>query len=412
MSNDSKDILSPKILITFVAFTLFYCFEFGQMSYFNALAPKLLHTGLYTHDQLGSLSAIYYYGNVLGLLPAGYILDHLPLRRAFLFAILGSALGALTLALTDHYSIALTARFCCGFFGGTFSFVGGLRLLMNLFSKRFSLFMGIFLTAGMFGGMICQYPILWISDHYSPHAAILMMFYAGALVLIFNVFGLHPHHTPTTVDKSPRANGKAILQILKNYRNWTDCLLIIFVDSPFTILGTLWGVVTLSKLYHFTSGASALIMSAMFAGSIVGSILFGVLSDKYKHDTSLVAAGTGGMFLLFMLSVHITQTSIISVAIIFTLIGVLTGSQTIVFTWLTKNMRPELIGRNCAMNSMLFMGVGGLIKQFCAALLVLPSFMLNKSSTVNLLLFIGTMMLLAMIYVVIRKKLSADLSGE
>src|SRR3990167_5698574 len=62
-------------LLTFFAITLFYFFEAGQMSYFNVLAPTFLSLGIYHPAQIASLSAAYYYGDVVGLLPVGFMLD-------------------------------------------------------------------------------------------------------------------------------------------------------------------------------------------------------------------------------------------------------------------------------------------------------------------------------------------------
>jgi MFS family permease len=67
--------------------------------------------------------------------------------------------------MSQDFYLQWFARFICGFFGGTFSFVGGIRVLANLFPHRFTLFIGLFLSAGMLGGLICQYPLL-ISVNY------------------------------------------------------------------------------------------------------------------------------------------------------------------------------------------------------------------------------------------------------
>ncbi|MDO8954154.1 MAG: MFS transporter [Gammaproteobacteria bacterium] len=144
MSNSSHTsaTINTTALLTFIAITLFYFFEAAQMSYFNVLAPHFLSQGIYHHNQIAGLSAAYYYGNVIGLLPVGFALDRFPLRNILLWAILGSVISAIVLASTQNFYIEWIARFFCGFFGGTFSFVGGIRIIINIFPHRFSLFMG------------------------------------------------------------------------------------------------------------------------------------------------------------------------------------------------------------------------------------------------------------------------------
>ena len=394
-------ITQRKITFTFLSILLFYFFEFAQMSYFNALAPSFLAAGTYNQHQLGALSATYYYGNVVGLIPAGYLLDIFSLRKVMLLAILGSILGALLLVFAHQFSIALLARFCCGLFGGTFSFIGGIRILANIAEKRFALFMGVFLTAGMLGGSLCQYPLLWISHHIGTHYSILTMFCVGLLIWMFNLVFLHPKE-PHVKKKSPENSLHTWRTIFKNYRNWTDSLLVIFIDSPFTILGTLWGIITLTSIYHFSNSISALIISLMFFGSMLGSPLFGAWSMRVKNQATLICTAMILMCLFSAALVLLPHPGALVVAAIFFGLGFLTGSQTIAFTWLISNMKPELIGRNSAMNSMLFMGAGGGLKQIGAGLLTIPALIFGKAVAVNLVLLISAMMLLGAIYVLVR----------
>jgi MFS family permease len=91
MQSDEKLNLNvnKKDLLTFFAITLFYFFESAQMSYFNVLAPGFLSHGIYQHEQIASLSAAYYYGDMIRLLPVGFALDRFPLRSTLLWTIFG-----------------------------------------------------------------------------------------------------------------------------------------------------------------------------------------------------------------------------------------------------------------------------------------------------------------------------------
>src|SRR5687768_7109101 len=102
-------------LMTFLAITLFYFFEAAQMSYFNVIAPSLNLHGI-PYDQISALSAAYYYGDMIGLLPAGFALDRFELRSILLWSVLGSVFGAFLLLVSDDYYVQWVARFICGFF--------------------------------------------------------------------------------------------------------------------------------------------------------------------------------------------------------------------------------------------------------------------------------------------------------
>ena len=178
--------------LTFFAITVFYFFEFSQMSYFNVLAPYFLMHHIYSHAQIGSLSASYYYGDVAGLLPVGWMLDRFSLRRCLLWAITGSILAAFLLYCASDFYLQWIARFFCGFFGGTFSFVGGIRIISALFSRRFTLFIGLFLSAGMLGGLLCQYPLLITANRFGTSDAMLSVATFGLFVMVINFLFLRP----------------------------------------------------------------------------------------------------------------------------------------------------------------------------------------------------------------------------
>lgn len=395
-------------LLTFLAIVIFYFFESAQMSYFNVLAPYFLNHEIYQQSQVASLSAAYYYGDMIGLLPIGFALDHFSLRKILLWAILGSVIGAFLLMISPNFHLQWFARFLCGFFGGTFSFVGGIRVLANLFPNRFTFFMGLFLSAGMLGGLICQYPLLIAVNHIGPDGAMAIMATFGLLVILINQLYLHPISQDIQVDSTNKYMGSVwqmSLEILKNIRNWLDCFMIVLLDTPVSIIGTLWGIVLLINFYHFSDTTSAWIIMSLFAGLMAGLPSWGELADRYNAPTWMIILGASVSFLVCLFMIILPHISPFLVACFFFILGFFSSCQSLGFTWLTKNMRPELIGRNSAFNSMIFMGSNGLLKQGGAFLLVSTPLLKMNSSSGNLLILVGSAMLLSTLYVCIRKTL-------
>ena len=401
--------ITPRTLFTFIAIALFYLFETAQMSYFNVLAPTYLHLGIYHHGQIASLSAAYYYGDMLGLLPVGIALDRLPLRKTLLWAIVGSVLSAFVLLLSYDFYLQWGARFFCGFFGGTFSFIGGIHILTLFFQKRFTLFMGIFIAAGMLGALLCQYPLLIAVEHWGIEGPMRVMFLFGIVVTIFNLFFLQPLESHTEKNLISAYSGTILqmcLEIISNFRNWLDCIIIVFLEIPNSVIGTLWGLVLLINFYHFSSNISAFIIMSFYAGTIIGLPLWGEIADRYQHRAWIIVLGAGGSFLaglsLFIFRHYLT---VFSVALLFFALGFLSSCQTLGFTWLTQDMRPELIGRNSAFNSIIFMAAGGGFKQLGAYLLSIPILIGNGATAGNLLLLTTITMLITTFYAMGRKKL-------
>lgn len=404
----SSPATKTKALLTFIAITLFYFFEAVQIGYFNVLAPYFLSKAIYTQDQIAGLSSAYYYGNVIGLLPIGFALDRFPLRKILLWAIVGSVISAFLLVVSHNYTIEWLARFFCGFFGGTFSFVGGIMVLISLYPNKFSFYMGLFISAGMFAGLVCQYPLLYTVNQIGAHGAMISVAVFGLIVAAFNWLYLHPPiASPKPKESIPEpetlSTTQICLAIVKNVRNWLDCLMVILLDTPISIMGTLWGIVLIMNYYHFSDVTSAFLVTSLFAGLMIGSPLWGIIGDRCHYSASIIIIGAGMSFAMLMAMLLGQHWNAYGIATLAFGLGFFSSCQSLGFTWLTKNMRPELIGRNSSFNSMILMGSGGIFKQVGAWLLASSPLIAGKPTAVNLLIFMAAAMLIALCYAMVRK---------
>lgn len=402
-----KKFNSPNVLI-FIAITLFYAFESAQMAYYNALAPTYLSSGLYQQGDIAAISAAYFYGTMAGLFPIGYLIDHFPLRRIILIGLLGSVSGIILLLMENHFYTQWIARFICGFFGGTTCFIGGIRIIAQVYPNRFSYFMGIFLSAGMFGGMICQYPLLFIVKYFGLDGALRTILGVSLSVLAFNFFVLKPskdiEHKKENDTKIPFF--EALKIIVLNRRNWCDVFMVSLLDTPVSIIGTLWGIVFCTSFFGFSETVSSFIVMALFLGLIVGLPIIGHIADRKDNHPSIIFIGAI-MSLLIVISVVFLQESkpLWLIILLFFGLGFFSSCQTMGFTWITQGFHKELIGRNSAFNSMIFMGTNGLFKQLGASLIVIPSLFIGNGSSSNIILIIAISMFLATIYSCIRNKI-------
>ena len=146
---------------------------------------------------------------------------------------------------------------------------------------------------------------------------------------------------------------------------------------------------------------------ALFVGLMIGSPVWGEIADRYKHPEWIITIGSFVSFLMVVFMLILQQPNPIILALLFLGLGFFSSCQTLGFTWLTKNMRPELIGRNSAFNSMLFMITNGWFKQIGAYLLTISPIIVFKhdSSASNLLILIACCMLLTGLYSLIRKRI-------
>ena len=400
IKKNSPAVYSPTL--TFISIMLFYFFEAIQFGYFNVLAPSFLKNGIYDHQQIAALSSAYMYGIIFGLIPVGLI-DRFSMRKILLWSILGSVIGACLLFICEQYYLRWIARFVCGFFGGAFSFVGGIRIVALLFPNRFTYYLGLFLSAGTLGGLACLYPLFVAIEYFGVSTAMAIVAVFGLFVMVFNILYLHPKEDHTAKKASTRSLKNWVI-IIKNTRNWLDCIMVILLDTPVSILGTLWGIVILMNVFHLSDVISTWIMMVFFLGMMVGYPACGMLADKFNDSKWIIFWGSFVSLLIVAVMIFNHNLNTFILFLLFLGLGFFSSCQSLGFTWLTKNMRPDLIGRNSAFNSMFFMGTNGGFKQFSAYLLsIIP--LIGHSSGNNLLILIGLSMLIVTIYILFRVKI-------
>ena len=397
----SMQRIEKRDILTFIAISLFYLFETAQMAYYNVLAPAYLQHDIYNQVSIGAISAAYYYGDMVGLFPVGFALDRFSLRSSLIFALVGTTIGSFLLFMSEGFTMQWISRFICGFCGGTFSFIGGIRVIAIIFPKRFTYFMSIFLTAGMLGALLCQYPLFLLIDHFGPRSAMFVMCAFGGAIAIFNWFYLSP---PIQISGENKKYEGTTWQMCKeigfNLRNWGDILMIILLETPATIIGTLWGVVLMMEFFHFTPGVSSGVVTAMLVGTLIGLPILGHIADEFDNPAWMITVGAVACFLLMIIlfTLHNSHNAWL-VSLLFFGVGFFSSCQTIGFNWVIKNMKPELIGRNSAFNSVVFMATNGGFKQLGALLLGIPAiFTLKTGPSGNLMLCIILSMLAVAFY--------------
>jgi len=107
LASDSTPSSAPKSTwlpwIVCLTAGLFFFYEFIQMNMFNAISVELMRDFGVKGTDLGNLSAMYLYGDVVFLFPAGILLDRFSVRRLILIAMGICILSTVGFALSTHF---------------------------------------------------------------------------------------------------------------------------------------------------------------------------------------------------------------------------------------------------------------------------------------------------------------------
>ena len=348
---------------------LFFAYELLQLHLMNAISPMLMRDLNLSGAEFGYLSSTYLLADVLFLLPAGIILDRFSVRRVILTALFLCLIGTAGFAKATSLPTAALCHFLSGI-GNAFCFLSCVMLISRWFPKsRQAFLIGLMITIGMLGGVVAQLPFALLAEKLHWRAA--LMIDASLGMLLFGVIFIFVKDAPQKVE---RQNGEAlsffegIKRSALNLHNLCCGLYTCLMNLPLMIISAVWGTLFLTQVHHFPVTKASFIVSMICMGTIVGSPLFGWLSDKLKRRKPLMAFGGVCSIFIFSLILLLRPGEEILTLLFFSL-GLFTSSQTLGYPLITENSPKELTGTSMGIAAVIIMGLPALIQPLSGMLL-------------------------------------------
>ncbi|MBM93994.1 MAG: MFS transporter [Legionellales bacterium] len=368
-------------LVVLIA-SLFFCYEFMQISMFNALGEALMTAFHISPAEYGHLSGFYFYGNLLFLIPAGLILDRCSTRKVLCWVSGVCALATWVFSNAQAIEWAEAARWVTGL-GGAFAFLVVIRLATRWFSTdRLAFVVGVVVTLAMFGGMIAQTPFVWMTEHLGwrqtlYYDSILGFIITGLIALWVKDTPQHMHWVEESSVTYAQIKHTLTLAF-KNTQNWLGGVIISLLNLPIFIFGATWGGLYLIQVHHMTTYQASFITSMIFVGMIVGSPLIGWWSDHYAFNIQQgrLACIQGGSrrqpllvssvasFVTIMILIFSHALSFESLMGLFFLMGLFCSMHVVGYPLVAESNPPELTASASAISSMLIMAGGFILPIF------------------------------------------------
>lgn len=355
--------------------SLFFFYEFIQMTKFNVISQSLLTSFHLDPVGLGYLSSTYLAGDVLMLMFSGLIIDRFSTRKLILGAMLISSISTLGFALTSSAKIAGLFHLLEGA-SSAFCLISNVVLASRWFPpRRQALVVGIIVTMAMFGGWAAQTPLEELSAAFGWRHTLLF-----DAVLGFGIFGLiwlfvqdYPEGKGktkvATQQKQNYSVGKSIKLAMSNSQNWLCGIYTSLLNLPLMVLGAVWGDMYLSQVQGINNHDASVIVSMLFWGTIVGSPISGWLSDtmaRRKLPMIIGAILSLVVLLTIMYSPHLSYYSLIA---LFFALGLFSSTQIITYPTV-KESNDTIIGATAlSIASVLIMGGAAISQPLYAAIL-------------------------------------------
>ncbi len=344
----------------------FYFYEFVLQVSPNVMGPELAASFHVNYASLGNLAAFYFYTYAAMQIPVGILLDRLGPRRMLLFATAICMLGSLMFGATTHLSLAQAARALMGV-GSAFAVVSGLKLVANWFPPtRFALLTGLFVMVGMLGAAAGQAPLSLLSSHLAWRDTMLLLGSVGGILFI--VIWLVVQDRPASMkDKFPKENGHShIISDLKNLLscryNWITSLYGCLMYAPSTALGALWGGSFMALSLHTTKTTGDSLITFMFLGWMVGSLLFGFISDAIRRRKPPLYLGSAGALICSLFIVYCAHLTPWTMGILIFLFGLFSSGFLPAFSIIRETNHPDRCATGLGFINMLNMAGGAAIQ--------------------------------------------------
>ena len=364
---------SVRAWVVCLSASLFFFFGYMQVNVFNALNPYLYTAyHLTSESQLGHLSAMYFYANVIFLFPAGIILDYVSTRKLILSMMVLCVICTLLFAMTKTLWQAEVVRFLMGI-GGAFFLLSNIQLASRWFSaQKMALVVGVIVTLAMLGGMIAQTPLTMMAEHYGWRTT--MMADAGLGVIVFIVMALLVRDRPvedtaesSVIEHDPVQRlgfWKSLICSLGNVQNWLAGIFASMLNLPLFFLGATFGSMYFVQVYGYTRDRASLIVTMLFLGMIVGSPVMGWVSDTCSLRKLPMMIGAVLSFAIILLIMYLPGLHFFSLLVLLFSFGFISGTQIIAYPLIAESNSRLLTGTSEGIASVLIMSGGLLIPMF------------------------------------------------
>ncbi|MEW6674032.1 MAG: MFS transporter [Thermodesulfobacteriota bacterium] len=335
-----------------VSSSLFLISQFYRAS--NAvIAPLLIRDMAINTEELGLMSAAFFYAFALTQIPVGILLDRVGPRRTMTALSLVAVLGAIIFAWSDSFSGGVVGRILLGI-GMACNLMGTLKLLTTWFGPvAFATLSGIVLSIGTLGSMAAATPLVLLVQQMGWRMAFTLI--AGINVIqigiLYAVVRDKPHDkTAAMVSYGPVWNFREISAglrlLLTNKDYWIISCGSFFRYGVFAAVQTLWAGPYLINAMDLSPLAAGNLILLINIALIVGGPILGSLSDRVLKTRKGIVTGSllvlSGSILAIALLPKGTGLPIL--AILFFCFGFSAGVANVLFAHIKDLMPLEQAG--------------------------------------------------------------------
>jgi sugar phosphate permease len=279
------------------------------------IAPQLLDELCLNTEDLGLLSAAFFYAFGLAQIPISVFLDRIGARRMMAGFSLVGVVGALVFSWSDSLAMGIVGRALLGI-GMACNLMGTLKLLTLWFDPlRFATLSGVILAIGTLGKMAATSPFVMLGDWMGWREALQVL--AGVSLLLVILFYTVVRDRPEGLLQGQRASNAGenpshlladLRLLLKNKDYWIISYGTFVRYGVFAAFQTLWTGPFLMEGIGLSPIRAGNLILLINVGLLLSGPLWGAVSDRvFKTRKWLVCWDLGVLALLLALTASTTR---------------------------------------------------------------------------------------------------------
>ena len=272
-----------------------------------ALAPWLIKDLYLDTENLGLLSAGFFYAFSLTQIPISIFLDKVGAKRLMIALSFVGMAGAIMFSLAQGLGMGLAGRLLLGM-GMACNLMGPLKLLTEWFPPRtFATASGLLYAIGTLGNIVAATPLILLAEQFGWRLSFQAIIAVHLLLTLMLFWVVQDRPTDKALNPPPSAGGLwpvslfgnlGILMRSKDY--WIISAGTFVRYGTHAALQTLWAGPLLMEAMGFLPVQAGNILLMMNFGLILGGPLWGAVSDRVFKTPKWVVAG--GLLMLALIT--------------------------------------------------------------------------------------------------------------
>jgi len=335
-----------------IATSNFFLSQFYRAS--NAvMAPQLIRDLSLTTEDLGLLSASFFYAFALTQIPISLFLDRMGPRKLMTGLSIVGIIGAVIFSYADSLSLGLIGRILLGM-GMACNLMGTFKLLTTWFGPAsFATLSGVAFSIGTAGNMSATTPLVFLVEWLGWRGGYRLI--AGINLLIIVLFYLLVRDRPAG-EELPASNERAsggsakligdLAMLLRRREYWVISFATFVSYGVFSAFQNLWAGPFLMEVMEFSAVSTGNMIFLLNLGMLLGGPVMGALSDNVFHGRKWVIFYGHVLLALIVLSLAwlSPQSGLILVASLFLGFGLFRATGLLMYPHIKDLMPIEMAG--------------------------------------------------------------------